>query len=111
LQERSPRRCATAAIGRRFSAIVSTRTTTILFDLARTIGGTWTEQDGAAADCGTDFLMRRSSCIGGGTTEMAHNVVSERVLGMPREPNLDRNIAFRDVPAARTLTDSRDGPD
>ena len=27
--------------------------------------------------------MRQVSCIGGGTTEMARNVISERVLGMP----------------------------
>ena len=42
--------------------------------------------------------MRQVSCIGGGTTEMARNVISERVLGMPRERTLDRDVAFRDVP-------------
>jgi hypothetical protein len=29
---------------------------------------------------------------------MARNVISERVLGMPREQALDRSIPFRDVP-------------
>ena len=29
---------------------------------------------------------------------MARNVVSERVLGMPRERSVDREVAFRDVP-------------
>ena len=33
----------------------------------------------------TTSCMRQVSCIGGGTTEMARNVISERVLGMPRE--------------------------
>jgi hypothetical protein len=42
--------------------------------------------------------MRQTSCIGGGTTEMARNVISERVLGMPRERTLDRDVPFRDVP-------------
>jgi hypothetical protein len=42
--------------------------------------------------------MRQVSCIGGGTTEMAANVVSERVLGMPRERALDRDVSFREVP-------------
>ena len=50
------------------------------------------------ADVGNDFLMRQVACIGGGTTEMARNVISERVLGMPRERTLDRDVAFRDVP-------------
>ena len=58
----------------------------------------WADEDGDLVDCGTDFLMRQVSCIGGGTTEMARNVISERVLGMPRERTLDRDVAFRDVP-------------
>ena len=46
--------------------------------------------------------MRQVSCIGGGTTEMARNVISERVLGMPRERSHDRDVAFRDVPRSAT---------
>ena len=61
-------------------------------------GAAWTDAGDGFADIGTSFLMRQSSCIGGGTTEMAANVVSERVLGMPRERTGDRDIAFRDVP-------------
>ena len=51
--------------------------------------------------------MRQAACIGGGTTEMARNVISERVLGMPRERTVDRDVAFRDVPkgpAGQSLT-------
>ena len=48
--------------------------------------------------CGNDFLLRQTMSIGGGTTEMARNVISERVLGMPRESALDRDRNFRDVP-------------
>jgi alkylation response protein AidB-like acyl-CoA dehydrogenase len=87
-----------AAIGRLFAGMASVRTTTIGFELAGSLGSTWSEADGAAAHCGLDYLMRQAPCIGGGTLEMARNVISERVLGMPREQNLSRDIAFRDVP-------------
>ncbi len=87
-----------AAIGRLFSGVVATRINTIAFEIAGGDGGTWTDDDGAIADCGSDFLMRQVSTIGGGTTEMARNVISERVLGMPRERTLDRDVPFRDVP-------------
>lgn len=87
-----------AAIGRLFSGVVSARTTTIGFEVAGADGGTWTDADGAIAECGMDYLMRQAATIGGGTVEMARNVISERVLGMPRERSHDRDVAFRDVP-------------
>ncbi len=87
-----------AAIGRLFGGVVSARIRTIAFEIAGVAGAAWTDDDGELAYCGTDFLMRQVSTIGGGTTEMARNVISERVLGMPREPTLDRNVAFREVP-------------
>ena len=54
--------------------------------------------EGDLSNAGNDYLMRQVSCIGGGTTEMARNVISERVLGMPRERSMDRDVPFRDVP-------------
>jgi alkylation response protein AidB-like acyl-CoA dehydrogenase len=87
-----------AAIVRLFTGIASARETTIAFELTGPAGAAWQEGDGELVDRGTEFLMRQSSCIGGGTTEMARNVVSERVLGMPRERAGDRDVAFRDVP-------------
>ncbi|MCU1452068.1 MAG: acyl-CoA dehydrogenase domain protein [Acidimicrobiales bacterium] len=87
-----------SAIGRLFAGFASARRTTIGFELAGAAGAAWTDDDGELAERGNDFLMRQVSCIGGGTTEMAANVVSERVLGMPRERTLDRDVAFRDVP-------------
>jgi len=87
-----------AAMLRLFKGVTSARVRTIAFELAGTSGVVWTDEDASVADRGTDFLMRQTGCIGGGTTEMARNVISERVLGMPRELALDSDRPFREVP-------------
>ncbi len=56
--------------------------------------------DGAAA-AGIQFIMRQAACLGGGSTEMARNIISERILGMPREYSADRDVPFSQVRQGR----------
>jgi alkylation response protein AidB-like acyl-CoA dehydrogenase len=86
-----------AAMLRLFGGTKNARRATIAFELCGEGGIAWSREEETFAQVGLGYLMRQVSCIGGGTTEMARNVISERLLGMPREQRADTG-AFRDVP-------------
>ena len=86
-----------AAMMRLFSGTMNTRRAAIGLELAGSQAAAWQVGDDTFAQLGSGYLIRQVSCIGGGTTEMARNVISERLLGMPREHRNDAG-PFRDVP-------------
>jgi alkylation response protein AidB-like acyl-CoA dehydrogenase len=86
-----------AAMLRLFNGTATVRRAAIAMEIAGARGVVWGPDDGGPAQAGIGYLVRQAACIGGGTTEMARNVISERLLGMPREARADGG-AFRDVP-------------
>jgi alkylation response protein AidB-like acyl-CoA dehydrogenase len=47
---------------------------------------------------GGQFLMRQAAALAGGSIEMQRNIISERVLGLPRELAPDVGVPFDSVP-------------
>jgi alkylation response protein AidB-like acyl-CoA dehydrogenase len=80
---------------RLYAGTAAVERTTIALEVAGDEAVVW-DRD-ADGRFGIAYIKRQSSSLGGGSTEMARNIISERIMGMPREYAADRDVAFREV--------------
>jgi alkylation response protein AidB-like acyl-CoA dehydrogenase len=84
------------SLPRLYAATNSERHQDIALEIAGPGAAVW-EEGSLTGPKGIQFLMRQGGSLGGGSNEMQRNIISERMLNMPREYAADKDLPFDEV--------------
>jgi alkylation response protein AidB-like acyl-CoA dehydrogenase len=86
-----------AAYGKLAAGIFDPIRARIGMEIGRGAALVWEHGDLEGQRASLNYLNGRIMSIAGGTNEMQRNAISERVLGLPREPSYDTDKPFNEV--------------
>ena len=85
------------AAGKVFNADMNQRQTSFAMNAAGPAAIAWHPDDKLADGRARAFLRARGYSIEGGTTEILKNQLAERILGLPRDPQADKGVPWKDI--------------
>jgi alkylation response protein AidB-like acyl-CoA dehydrogenase len=85
------------AIGKVLNAELNQRRANFVLTAAGMAGVAWLPGDRKAEARAEAFLRSRANTIEGGTSEVLRSQIAERLLGLPRDPDLDKNLPWKET--------------
>ena len=85
------------SLGKLAGSIIAWRFRDIALEIAGPGSQAWTAGEQGAGSLQQQVLFSLQAGIAGGTDEIQRNIIGDRVLGLPRDISVDKNIPFKDV--------------
>jgi alkylation response protein AidB-like acyl-CoA dehydrogenase len=85
------------SIAKLAGALLSKRSSDLGIAIAGPAGQAWLADDRRGSRWAQMVLSSPSSRIAGGTDEIQRNIIGERVLALPKEPQVDRDQPFKEL--------------
>jgi alkylation response protein AidB-like acyl-CoA dehydrogenase len=85
------------SITKLFQSHHTQRLQNLAVDLEGVAGQAWAVEDRWTDRTVWAFLRVRMKTIGGGTSEVQRTILAERILGLPKEPEVDRDVPWSEV--------------
>ncbi|MCL4421708.1 MAG: acyl-CoA dehydrogenase family protein [Actinobacteria bacterium] len=82
------------SVNKVFNAEFNQRKSIFAMDSSGVSSVAWLAEDKLAESRATTFLRARANTIEGGTSEVLRNQIAERILGLPRDVEVDKAIAW-----------------
>jgi alkylation response protein AidB-like acyl-CoA dehydrogenase len=86
------------SITKLFQAEYNQRLQTLAMDVLGTQAVAWDKSDSDTATRIRGFLRSRANTIEGGTSEIMRNILGDRVLGLPRDIDVSKDVPWKDLP-------------
>jgi alkylation response protein AidB-like acyl-CoA dehydrogenase len=85
------------SLGKLAGSIIAWRFREIAMEIAGPGSQAWIAGESGAGAMQQQVLFSIQAGIAGGTDEIQRNIIGDRVLGLPRDVSVDKNIPFKDL--------------
>jgi alkylation response protein AidB-like acyl-CoA dehydrogenase len=79
------------------ATVLGKRSASLGMAIAGAGGLAWSGDDASGGHEASALLFAPMLGIAGGTTEIQKNIIGERVLGLPKDPAVDKDVPFREL--------------